>query len=75
MPTTETTEKTCERCGATLDDGNEAVLSFDDICQDCWEAECSDAWWEMANQISAIDAMIEAGIGDDDANLPTANRQ
>ena len=25
-----------------------------EVCQDCWEAECSRSWWEQVNAINAI---------------------
>jgi len=24
-----------------------------DICQDCWEKECSKSWWEMVEAVQA----------------------
>jgi hypothetical protein len=25
-----------------------------DLCQECWEAECSRSWWQMVNAINAL---------------------
>jgi hypothetical protein len=51
----------CPRCGrsidsteitwpVTLEDGCGEII-LDGGCQECWEAECSESWWQMAERI------------------------
>ena len=41
----------CTTCGAPSDgwpDSN--PTTHGELCQDCWEAECSESWWRMVNR-------------------------
>lgn len=46
--------KNCANCGIPQDDdwpdgqGN-------NLCQLCWEAQCSDAWWAAMDRIHGVD--------------------
>jgi hypothetical protein len=31
---------------------DEPLGSILDLCQDCWEADCSAAWWKIVNAIA-----------------------
>lgn len=40
---------TCHNCHRDTDDENTWTGEAGrEICQECWEAECSRSWWEMA---------------------------
>ena len=36
--------------------------SSNEICQDCWEAECSKSWWLLMQQLDAY-GLLEAEPG------------
>lgn len=38
----------CAKCGATAQRPDMWPSDIGLICQDCWEEECSQAWWEVA---------------------------
>lgn len=49
--------KPCEMCGKPQDDRWPGEKG--ELCQECWEKSCDDAWWE------AVIAMGEAGLLDE----------
>lgn len=40
----------CERCGIEPSEGWPGSKGGE-LCQDCWEAESSDAWWEELKRV------------------------
>lgn len=48
--------QTCPRCG--VDFTVEERGLDDEHCQVCWEAICSEGWWEMTNESSLL-AMVK----------------
>lgn len=36
----------CTRCGINFDP-RDSIMGDEGLCQDCWEAQCSDSWWAM----------------------------
>lgn len=44
---------TCETCGVPIGTEREMTWPGDgggEICQMCWESECSRSWWQMVNR-------------------------
>ncbi len=50
----------CFQCGQSIPTEAETWPgeSGGNLCQCCWEAECSRSWWQMVDQINA--AIIKA---------------
>ena len=51
----------CPLCGLENDDDLPITVDgkiVDGGCQECWEAECSRAWWKMVN---VFQPLMEAG--------------
>ena len=49
----------CPKCGIGNDDNWPLEINGEIIeggCQDCWEADCANSWWEMVEYIGAINA-------------------
>jgi hypothetical protein len=42
----------CTKCPEVFA-ADESIGSAYNLCQDCWEAECGDSWWDMIDLIVA----------------------
>lgn len=49
----------CERCQVAPAE-NWPGSKGGELCQDCWEAECSESWWEMMRLFEEVDAPVSA---------------
>ncbi len=50
----------CTTCGAPSDgwpDSN--PTTHGELCQDCWEAECSESWWHMINRFPGAVCLVD----------------
>lgn len=43
----------CTRCGINFDP-RDSIMGDEGLCQDCWEAQCSDSWWAMVASFPRI---------------------
>lgn len=47
----------CPKCGEKNDDNWPVTVDGEIVwggCQICWEAECSESWWDMVDSISEM---------------------
>lgn len=57
--------KHCDKCKREVFE-NEITWpgkEHNDICQDCWEAECSQSWWLMVNQLGLLGLLVVGYFG------------
>mgnify|MGYP000325988169 CR=1 FL=1 len=61
LPNPMKTNASCHECGRDI--SKEMTWPGEaghEICQDCWEAECSRSWWKMVEQLNKC-GLLEAG--------------
>jgi len=46
----------CSKCQRRIED---SMGSDFGLCQDCWEAECSESWWRMADRFPGAVCLVE----------------
>jgi hypothetical protein len=51
----------CPKCGAKNNDNWPIRVDgkiLDGGCQECWELECAESWWQMVNTFNAVNQHI-----------------
>ena len=44
---------TCKKCKIEFEEKDSIGDEFD-LCQDCWELDCDEAWWEMVRNLPEL---------------------
>lgn len=54
----------CPKCGTLNEDNYPLEVAGKIIeggCQDCWEKQCDDAWWELGRLIESELELVDSG--------------
>ena len=62
----------CPQCGTLNEDNYPLEINGKIVeggCQDCWEKQCDDSWWELGRLIESELELVDSVSGDGQINV------